>query len=77
MQIEQTVLRLQVGGVWSVSSLHSKDMQILCIEKQCVVNGTTSLFTASPPFLMCEPPFHLKAQCVSDNESEQVIFKMN
>ena len=30
-----------------------------------------------PLFLMCEPPFHLKAQCVSDNESEQVIFKMN
>ena len=77
MQIEQTVLRLQVWGVWSASSLHSKDMQIPCIEKQCVVNGTTSLFTAPPPFLMCEPPFHLKAQCVSDNESEQVIFKMN
>ena len=79
MQIEWFVIRLQVWAVCGVPVAYIQKtckLQMPRIEKQGVVNGTTSLFTAPPPFLMCEPPFHLNAQCVSDNESERVIFKM-
>ena len=53
MQIEWFVIRLQVWAVCGVPVAYIQKtckLQMPRIEKQGVVNGTTSLFTAPPPF---------------------------